>query len=234
MSNIIHLQIINTFNLNIIYSSNIFGTIHDIRIHILSDDSGFIFIAQKLSSQNPYFCKQIVTPSLSIECKEITTIYYCGFGSLKITDDVYFFSATDTTTYNLHYYKMKFSSGSVEKASVMSYPDYPSITVSSSESMLSSDGSLIYTFISYGNPKYVFFNTFNFSDLSIVGTRYKSSIEWRYIIGGTLNGDILAVTPLWVSGNYLMMFNIVTSEFKIKLFEGNRLQQLANEPSIGR
>ena len=216
------------------YSANIFGVIHDIRIHILSDDSGFIFIAQKSSSENPYFCKQIMTPSQSIECKAITTIHYWGFGSLKITDDVYFLSATDTTTYNLHYYKMKFNSGSVEKASVMSYPDDTSITVSASESMLSSDGSLIYTFISYGNPKYVFFNTFNFSDLSIVGTRYKSSIGWGDILGGTLNGNFLAITPLWGSDNYLMMFNIVTSEFKIKLFEGHRLQQLANEPSIGR
>ena len=126
---------------------------------------------------------------------------------------------------------MTFGANFVDWAKEMQYSGTLEISASSSESLLSIDNTKIYSFVCYGGPKSLFFITFAQADGSVLGSRYTSSIGWEGVLGGVINGDFLAVTPLWDNGNNLIIYNTITSEFKIKLFNGSRLQQIANEPN---
>ena len=103
-----------------------------------------------------------------------------------------------------------------------------------SEALLSSDGSLIFSFIVYGNPRKIYFSTFNTTSGSAIGNRYKSSIGMSSIFGSLLLGDYIITTPFEGTPNYFMLFNIVTQKFTIKRFSGFRFAPLAVEPSSGR
>ena len=65
-------------------------------------------------------------------------------------------------------------------------------TIGYSDSILSNDGLKIYSMLTYGSSKYLYFITLNNSDGQIINSRYKSSQIWSYVWGIALNGDYLA------------------------------------------
>ena len=113
-----------------------------------------------------------------------------GYGHLMISNSQFFvLGATSTSLYNLQMYKITFSSTPVDWAN--------QITCSSgtwsayrSESVLSSDGSTVYSFFTFGPTNtYLYFCGLSVSDGSVRTTRYKSSTAVSNVLGSALNGD---------------------------------------------
>ena len=219
-------QIFN--NLNSIYSTGIYGNSHDIKTWPLADLSGYIVIGYNPSNVAK-ICKYTFS-SLSAQCQTINNVN-TGYGPLMISNTQFFVLGSDMASpYNLHMYKITFLSTSVDWAK--------QIACSSgtwgayySESVLSSDGSTIYSFFTFGVTKYLYFAGLSVSDGSVATTRFKSSIAVPDLYGSALNGDYVIST---ISGPACMIiYSISTSTFTIKSFNGV-LRGSAVDPSSGR
>ena len=95
--------------------------------------------------------------------------------------------------YNLHMYKIAFLSTSVIWANQVACSS-GTWTASYSESVLSSDGSTIYLFFTFGVSKYLYFAGLSVSDGSVATSRYKSSGTVSDLFGSALSGDYVVST----------------------------------------
>ena len=88
--------------------------------------------------------------------------------------------------------------------------------------------------MAYGNPRYIYFITFNAASGALVGNRCKSSVSMSSVFGSVLMGNYIITTPFQGTPNYFMLFNTVTQAFTIKKFLAFRFEPLVIEPSSGR
>ena len=127
----------------------------------------------------------------SAQCQTITNIN-TGLGQLMISNSQFFvLGVTITSPLNLQMYKITFSLTSVNWANEIACPSSTWYT-SDSESVLSSDGSTIYSFFLFGplsSTLYLYFCGLSVSDGSVATTRYKSSTSVEFIFGSVVNGD---------------------------------------------
>ena len=98
--------------------------------------------------------------------------------------------------------------------------------------MLSSDGSTIYSFFTFGVTTYLYFVGLSVSDGSITTTRFKSSAAVSYVWGSALNGDYIVTTTQTQTS--IVIYSISSSAFTIKSFSGSLLRGLGVDPSSGR
>ena len=99
-----------------------------------------------------------------------------------------------------------------------------------SESLLSTDGSKIFSFFTYGNTKYMYFTTFNKADGAVIGSRYKSSTPFDGIYGSAQKGDLIVLTVYVSSTYYITMLNTTSSVFSTKQFSGAGLFGVGVQP----
>ena len=123
----------------------------------------------------------------SAQCQTITSIRI-GFGYLMISNSQLFvLGTTPASPYNLQMLKITLLSTSVDWANQIACTG--TWSASTSESLLSSDGSTIYSFFLFGSPYYLYFWGLSVSSGSVVTTRYKSSAAMTYVQGSALSGD---------------------------------------------
>ena len=146
-----------------------------------------------------------------------------------ITNSQFFVvGVTPASPYNLLMYKITFGLTPVNWANQISCAS-GTWTTSNSESVLSSDGSTIYIFLTFGTTNYFYFAGMSVSSGSVTTTRYKSSVSVSYVWRSALNGDyIVAATDTPAS---LLLYSISSSAFTIKSFSGNNLNGWGVEPS---
>ena len=179
--------LISSFNNS--YSSNINGNSQETSIHPLSDSTGYILFGQFASQSRAYIWKQIVSPSvLNANCQYVPSIYQFSYAHLKITDTQVFFGGIDQSTTSFHFIKMTLGNSVVDWSNNLSWPT-SSWNTFGSEALLSSDGTLIYSFVAYGNPRKMYFITFNAASGAVVGNRYKSSVSMSAVFGSVLMGN---------------------------------------------
>ena len=215
---------------NSIYSTGINGQNQDIKTWQLTDLSGY-FVIGRDSSNIAKICKYIFLSS-SAQCQTISNIN-TGYGHLMISNSQFFvIGVALSSPYNLRMYKITFSLTSVNWANQIACS---SGTWSSyySESVLSSDGSTVYSFFTFGaSNTYLYFCGLSVSDGSVRTTRYKSGTTVSSVWGSALNGDyVVATTQSPVS---LAIYSISSSTFTIKSFSGYALYGWRVEPSSGR
>ena len=214
---------------NFIYSTGINGQNGDIKTWLLADLSGYFVIGYD-SSSIAKICKYTFSLS-SAQCQTISNIKI-GYGQQMISNSQFFvLGVTTTSPYNLQMYKITFLSTSVNWANQIAWSGTWSVDLS--ESVLSSDGSTIYSFFLFGASKYLFFAGLSASTGSVTTTRFKSSTFVDYVFGSTLNGDyVVATTQTQTS---VVMYSISSSTFTIKSFSSNDyLRGWGVEPSSGR
>ena len=105
-----------------------------------------------------------------------------------------------------------------------------------SESLLNSDNSSIYSIFIYGyNYYYVYFYFVCFSSLdgNIISSRYKSSTGYYFL---SVNSIVLYEDYVIsiIDYNYLVIYNITTFAFTIKLFNGGTLYSMLLDSGSGR
>ena len=97
--------------------------------------------------------------------------------------------------------------------------------------MLNTDESKIFSFFTYGNPRNMYFVTFNKADGEVIGSRYKSNTQINNIYGSAQKGDLIVLTVSYSSNYYLAMLNITSNVFTIKQFSGSGLFGAAVQPN---
>ena len=154
-----------------------------------------------------------------------------GYGHLMVTDTQFF--VLGVASNSLHMYMITFLSNAVNWANNIIYSGSGSWSWSASysESILSSDYSLIYSYFTFGSDRYLYFAGMSVLDGSVATTRYKSNTIVSNLWGAALNGDyIIATTEAPVS---LVIFRIPTSTFIIMSFSF-KLYEWGVERSSGR
>ena len=166
-------------------------------------------------------------------CLEFPLIAKYLYGTLMLSDDQLFLMGQDISSLTLlHMYKITFSTWSYNWANKISCPT--DSTSNLSESIQNSDSSKIYSLFMLENIAYAYFISFNSTDGSVVGSRYKSSISWDFVIGSARNGNNLILFSLLCKklGN---LFVYDTFSTIITIYTGNVIYfGMKIEPSTNR
>ena len=210
--------------------ANIAGTIDDIQVHVLSDNSGFYTTGQDSSNLATIWKFLFSTPTTA-QCQQFPNLSGFTYGYLKLSDTSFFLLGYDPTSFNLHLYRATFSSTSPDWALTMQCSS-GSWSASNSESILVS--SNIYSFFIYGNPQYAYIASFASSSGLVQSSRYKSSVSWSEVDSLVSNGNNIIAAVRQGSKYNLVILDTSTSLFTIKEFAGDSVFTLLLESSTGR
>ena len=217
-------------SLNSIYSTGIGGDNHDIKTWPLFDLSGSFVIGYDSSTAIAKICKYTFSSS-SAQCQTISNID-TGYGHLMISNSQFFvLGVAPSSPYNLQMYKITFLSASVNWANKIACASGTWFS-NFSESLLSSDGSTIYSFFIFSSTFYLYFVGLAVADGSVVTMRYKSSVSVPAIWGSASNGIYVVAAS---SSPSLVMYSIYSSTFSIMSFpSGGYVFGWGLESSSGR
>ena len=156
------------------YSSNLNGQDYNVRTWILSDNSGYFVIAVNTGSSKVNIWKYLFASPTSVSWFETSNLSGNTNNQMKLSDTQLFFISLDNSSpSNLHMCKVAFGSTSVDWAKMIMCPtsSWDSYT---GETLMSSDGSVMYTFFLYGDTAamYAHFLSMNPSSGGVIGTRY--------------------------------------------------------------
>ena len=220
-------------NFKIIFnSSDISGGNDSIRPHVLSDNSGYYIMGRSTSSYAILWKYLFSSPS-SYYCQEIPTIVNFSVSQKLISSSEFFLQGVGPSlSYYLYTYKIQFGSTSVTWANRMGCPS-SSWSCSGSESVLSTDGSAIYSFFTYGYYTYLYIISFSVSSGTVLGSRYKSNSSWNTVHGSIVNRNYVITSAYW-GGHFLLIYNPLIDSFLIKYFRYEGIFRLEIEPIIQR
>ena len=155
---------------------------------------------------------------------------------MKLSDSQLFFISLDNSSpSNLHMCKVAFGGTSVDWAKKIMWPT-SSWNSYTGETLMSSDGSVMYTFFLYGDTAamYAHFVTLNPSSGGVIGTRYITSTTSTFIDTSVLIENYLAVSMRWPDST-LVVFNLNTNSFvSMKFSSGDYIVCLVKDPSYSR
>ena len=216
-----------------LYSSGVLNSnADDFHVHVLSDSSGYFILGLKISKPSSDYIWKYLHSSSNAQWQEVTSVDSNVFAPLVWNNDQIFFIGLDSIKEAMHFYKITFGSSSVDWAKQMLWTSVCSL--SSSEALLNSDNSQIYSFSTYGmEPSFVYFVTFYVSDGSVVGSKYASSISCSAVYGSVLSGSYLVATLYW-SDPFILIFNTALSTFLIEKLSGYNLYCLSVDSQSGR
>ena len=206
-----------------------------IKIHLLSDNSGYFILSSKYSTSELIIWKHVFSNPTDSQCQNMSPIPNYPYGQLMLNDSQFFFIGVDSSSKNAHFFKITYSQQTTDWVNMMAC--YPSNWYGTdvSESILSLDSSKIYVFASLGEitQSYAYFMTFNSSDGSLIGSRYKSSSPWYYTMSSAIYEDLIIAIEL-CRGFNIIMYNTTASAFKIMTFPYYTLNSLWVERPLGR
>ena len=184
----------------------------DIKIHVLSDDSGY-YVFGKDNTSIANIWKYLFSSSTSAQCQKIIKFSNNAYGQLKLSDTSFFLLGNDPSTFVLHMYRITFSSTTPDWANKMNCSS-GSWEAYNSESLIYS--SFIYSFFTYGaSTKYLYFASMLTADGS-VSLRYKSSSNCDTgVFGSAVSGNYIVVSVIWANPS-LIIFNAISQTFTIK------------------
>ena len=160
-------------SITLTFSSFLNAGSNDIKIHPLSDGSGY-FVNGADGSTKANVWKYLFSSPSSSECQQISNFYQYAYGHLKISDSSMFMAGVHILSpYQLHFYKHTFGETSPDWSLKLSWP-FAFWTKFISESLLISPS--IYAFFPYGSTSvsYVYMAVISLSD-GTVSNRHKSS-----------------------------------------------------------
>ena len=174
--------------------------------------------------------------------QEASTLGGYPYNQIMFNDSELFFISTESASpYNLQMYKITFSITSVNWANKISWPT-ASWNSDWGETLLSSDGQLLFALFLYGDSSSMFTHlaVINSTNGSVVGTRYILNTSSTFI-DAFIQFDIYLVASIRLpSGNLIAVFNINLSQIQIStisFFSSSSLSfilGLAKDPNYSR
>ena len=199
----------------------------------MTDNSGVFFIWYV----SPYLKIFKYEFSTSLVCQyhsqEIQVAVSVGFGFQMIKNSEFFFSRIDNTSpYTTHFHKFTFQNFNVDWKKMMLWSGGTWGSSFSSESVISSDTSKIYSFYTSGNLLY--FATFNSLNGDIIDSIYRSNQNIYKVNCVTLSESYISVIILNTGTNYsVLLFDLSLSTFIIRMTTYNIIG-CGVEPFSGR
>ena len=185
------------------------------RIFPLSDSTGYYIVAKSGTTVDLW--KYLFSSPSTASWQPATIISTYGDGSIMLNDNQLLLVGFNSASLDLKFLKVTFGSTSVDWSSKISCTT-GGCTINYSESILSSDSSMIYWLTAYQiSSYYLFFTTFNSTDGSVIGSRYRSSVSWLTIFGSGLYSNYIAATiQCYTSSNFVMLIDISSFTFTIR------------------
>ena len=200
----------------------------------MSNNLGYYIISLDHISGRPSIWRYLFSTPSTTQCQKFPDQSQILYGQLKLTDNSFFIISNDNISpYSLHLYKATFLTSIPNWILKISCPS-GTCTGSSSESLLSSDSSKIYTFFIYGgSAHYLYHVALAVADGAMVSSRYRSDVECGGVMGSAMQGNSIIATVKW-STSGLMMFDLTTEIFSFKTLTGTTLYGWGVEQSTGR
>ena len=130
------------------YRNLILGNSNDIKLHPLSDSSGFYSIGAN-SNRKAFIWKHLLSNLSSSECQLVSSDNDAVYNQFMISDQEFLLFLSDyASPFTLHFHKITFSNLISDWSNMMAWPTSAWI-VYNSESNFNSDSSEIYTFFIY-------------------------------------------------------------------------------------
>ena len=191
----------------------------------MSDNSGYYVVAK--GGPNPSIWKYLFTTPLSSQCQQISNFSQYANGQLILSDSSFFLLGSDPSTTHLHLYRIAFSSTTPVWTNTLTCSSNPCAVTFSDSLQISSK---IYSFFIYGNTQYLYLAAMDFNT-GTVSVRYKSSATCTIVYGIGASGDYLAASA-WYT--HLVVYNIATTKFEIRLFSGTYIYGIGIEALTAR
>ena len=156
------------------------------------------------------------------------------YGQLQLSENEYFFAAYDTTFNSMHLCKITFGSINADWTQKLLCSS-GTWTVFDSESQFNNDSSKIYSLTIFGSSgnQFMYLNTFNASNGGVIGSRYKSSVNWVSVFGSSRR-DYNFIATLYCIERNILIFNTETNSILFKAFLGSGIYQWNTEYESGR
>ena len=202
----------------------------------MSNNTGLYLISKNRSSLKVNIWRLMYSPSAIADCQEVSNMDGFCYAQVMLSDSSFFFQALDTNTYYLRVLKMTYRSTSADWAYYVACPD-PIWTTKRGEAATNSDSSLIYLLFVNGKKgtHFVYFVTLSSTNGSVVGSRYKSSLDCSTVFDTGVYGDYLFATLQCSKYSKLMIYNTYTNAFINRDPVSNLiLNSLAHSPIDGR
>ena len=170
--------------------------------------------------------KYLYSTPTSSQCQKLTNFSSHAYGQLKLSDTTFFLIGLDPSSYDLHLYKLEFSSVS---------PTWALKLACSSSWLAKASGSVfasssIYSLFIFGNPQYLYMAVISSAD-GTVNARYKSSVSWINVHKVEISGNYIAASAC---SSMLVVFNRATNEFSNRYFSDTYLFGIGLEEATGR
>ena len=196
------------------YSQNIYGTSDDIRIHLISDNSGY-FLFGTDNMFKTYICRYLFSNPTEYSYQRIEILKGYMNGQIMLSDNEFFaLGLGNNTPSPLDFFKFTFGSSSIDWIYKMIWSS--SWTIALSESLRNLDKTKIYSFFVSDGSHCLFFITLSSSSGGVLGSRYRSSSIFFNVYGLIETGDYVMTTASDSSYSYVITFN--TTLFKFILF----------------
>ena len=170
------------------------------------------------------------------ECQLISSIGLAEIGQLMLSDSQFFTISFDLSPpYNAYFIKLTFGSSTTDWTNKLlwSTGTCPYVNYKAG-SVLSNDGSKIYSFFPFGTTNYLYLAIFNASSGAVSNSRFKSSISWSAVYGIAQKGSYILISVLCSSYD-LILFNSDLFTFNIKKSSGGySLDSWLLDPQSGR
>ena len=171
--------------------------------------------------------------SSTAQWQEISSIYMYPYGQLMLSSNKFFLLGVDPNNPSpMYMVKTTFGSLSADWTNIMPWSSGV-CSAEVSDSLLNSDGSLIYSIFPYGSTKYIYFTILNSTDGSLIGSVYKSNNSCTSVYGIVQSGYYLAVTWEWTD-YFLILLNTISMIFTWKAFNLNDFNQGIVDPGTRR
>ena len=151
---------------------------------------------------------------------------------IAIGNEIFFTGIGTVSPYHLFMVKFTFGNTNADWTNKLTW-SIGTWGIGVSEATTSLDNSKIYNFFIYGSTTFLYFATLNFTDGAVVGSRYVSSQVWTHVYGVALSGNYLAANTACAS-YYLVLYNIPSASFVLKIFLLDYLYGITIEPTSGR
>ena len=210
------------------------GFNHSIRIFILSDDSGYYLIATLQSTTYANLWKFLYSSPTTMTWYEFSVAILTDWISEILNDGSFFFSVVEgSTPNNLWLLRITFGSTTPQWSDKVLCP-LSSWSSGRTQSSLSSDGTLIYSFIAYGNTVYTHFVTLYTANGIVSGSRYISNLSAWYVYKVVTLTSHVAASFVWGVYNYISIYNIQTSAFMNFQISIGNAESLLKDSIYGR
>ena len=205
-----------------------------IKVFILSDNSGYYFVASRSTNFLTNFWKFLFSSPSSAQCFEFSFYRLVATNKIRISENQMFLIGYDSaSTKDWIFTSVTFGSTTPSWASNISCTSGTWV-LTGGDSIMDTNG-VIYSAFTYGSTvSYLQIVAQSSSSGVVIGSRYISSFQCGFVYGKiALVDNLLSIASQWTSFR-LVLYNTITSQILVSDFSGANLYSSEIDTYSGR